>query len=108
MLRFFGGPKAPACTASKGGALRLTKAPAVAWAPAGVRVNAVAPGWIRTALASELQEGDASAHRITDRTPMGCWGEPADVAGAVSFRCGSDARFITGAVLPVGGGYLAV
>ncbi len=72
-----------------------------------MRVNAVAPGWIRTALTSELQEDDVSARRIIDRTPMGRWGEPADVAGAVAFLCGPDARFITGVVLPVDGGYLA-
>ncbi|MFG3254741.1 SDR family NAD(P)-dependent oxidoreductase [Streptomyces sp. NPDC048172] len=109
MLSFFGGPKVPAYTASKGGVMQLTKALAVAWAPEGIRVNAVAPGWIRTALTSELHEdadGEA-ARRIIERTPMGRWGEPADVAGAVDFLCGGDARFVTGAVLPVDGGYLA-
>jgi NAD(P)-dependent dehydrogenase (short-subunit alcohol dehydrogenase family) len=107
MLSFFGGPLVPAYTASKGGIAQLTKALAVAWAPEGVRVNAVAPGWIRTALTAELRQDGESAARIVQRTPMGRWGEPADVAGAVAFLCGPDARFITGAVLPVDGGYLA-
>jgi len=79
----------------------------VAWAPDGVRVNAVAPGWIRTALTAGLRDDEAAEQRILDRTPMGRWGEPADVAGAVEFLAGPDAAFITGAVLPVDGGYLA-
>jgi NAD(P)-dependent dehydrogenase (short-subunit alcohol dehydrogenase family) len=107
MLSFFGGPAVPAYTASKGGVLQLTKALAVAWAPEGIRVNAVAPGWIRTGLTADLQEDAGAARRIIERTPMGRWGEPADVAGAVTFLCGPDARFVTGAVLPVDGGYLA-
>ncbi|MFD3484213.1 SDR family NAD(P)-dependent oxidoreductase [Streptomyces sp. NPDC058665] len=107
MLSFFGGPRVPAYTASKGGITQLTKALAVAWAGDGIRVNAVAPGWIRTALTADLRADDEVARRIIDRTPLGRWGEPADVAGAVTFLCGEDARFVTGAVLPVDGGYLA-
>jgi NAD(P)-dependent dehydrogenase (short-subunit alcohol dehydrogenase family) len=107
MLSFFGGPAVPAYTASKGGVLQLTKALAVAWAPEGIRVNAVAPGWIRTGLTADLQQDPDAARRIIERTPMGRWGEPADVAGAVTFLSGPDARFVTGVVLPVDGGYLA-
>lgn len=107
MLSFFGGPRVPAYTASKGGITQLTKALAVAWAGDGIRVNAVAPGWIRTALTADIRADDAADRRIIERTPMGRWGEPAEVAGAVTFLCGRDARFVTGAVLPVDGGYLA-
>jgi NAD(P)-dependent dehydrogenase (short-subunit alcohol dehydrogenase family) len=107
MLSFLGGPAVPAYTASKGGVVQLTKALAVAWAPEGIRVNAVAPGWIRTDLTADLHEDPEAARRIVERTPMGRWGEPADVAGAVAFLSGPDARFVTGAVLPVDGGYLA-
>ncbi|RBQ16039.1 2-deoxy-D-gluconate 3-dehydrogenase [Spongiactinospora rosea] len=107
MLSFLGGPLVPAYTASKGGVLQLTKALAVAWAAEGIRVNAVAPGWIRTALTADLHQNPETERRIVERTPMRRWGEPSDVAGAVAFLCGPDARFITGVVLPVDGGYLA-
>jgi NAD(P)-dependent dehydrogenase (short-subunit alcohol dehydrogenase family) len=107
MLSYFGGPLVPAYTASKGAVVQLTKSLAVAWAADGVRVNAVAPGWIRTALTAGIREDEVAEQRILDRTPMGRWGEPADVAGAVAFLAGPDAAFITGAVLPVDGGYLA-
>jgi NAD(P)-dependent dehydrogenase (short-subunit alcohol dehydrogenase family) len=107
MLSFFGGPLVPAYTASKGGILQLTKSLAVAWAAEGIRVNAVAPGWIKTNLTADLRQDAAQSHRILDRTPMGRWGEPADVAGAVAFLSGPDAQFVTGVVLPVDGGYLA-
>ena len=107
MLSFFGGPTVPAYTASKGGVAQLTKALAVAWASDGIRVNAVAPGWIRTGLTAALHQDPAAARRVVERTPMGRWGEPADVAGAVTFLSGPDAQFITGVVLPVDGGYLA-
>jgi len=107
MLSFFGGPLVPAYTASKGGVAQLTKALAVAWAPSGIRVNAVAPGWIRTDLTRGVRENADTERKILERTPMGRWGDPADVAGAVTFLAGPDAAFITGAVLPVDGGYLA-
>ncbi|GAA3485503.1 SDR family oxidoreductase [Streptomyces yanii] len=107
MLSFFGGGRVPAYSASKGGVLQLTKSLAVAWADDGIRVNAVAPGWIRTGLTRELHENAESNRRIIDRTPMGRWGTPADIVGAVSFLAGPDAAFITGAVLAVDGGYLA-
>jgi len=107
MLSYFGGPLVPAYAASKGAIVQLTKSLAVAWAADGIRVNAVAPGWIRTALTAGIRDDEAAEQRILDRTPMGRWGEPADVAGAVAFLAGPDAAFITGAVLPVDGGYLA-
>lgn len=107
MLSFFGGPKVPAYSSSKGGVMQLTKALAVAWADDGIRVNAVAPGWIRTGLTSELQESADASRRILSRTPLKRWGRPDEVAGAVSFLAGPDAGFITGAVLAVDGGYLA-
>ncbi len=107
MLSFFGGPKVPAYSSSKGGVMQLTKSLAIAWAEQGIRVNAVAPGWIRTGLTQELHDNSDSSRRIIDRTPMRRWGTPADVAGAVSFLAGPDASFITGAVLTVDGGYLA-
>lgn len=107
MLSFFGGPHVPGYSASKGGVAQLTKALAVAWAPSGIRVNAVAPGWIRTDLTRGVREDPDTERKILERTPMARWGDPAEVAGAVAFLAGPDAGFITGAVLPVDGGYLA-
>lgn len=108
MLSFFGGPAVPAYSASKGGVMQLTKSLAVAWAKDGVRVNAVAPGWIATPLTQALQEDAARSQVILDRTPMARWGTPADVAKAVLFLASDQAAFITGAILPVDGGYAAM
>lgn len=108
MLSFFGGPAVPAYSASKGGVMQLTKSLAIAWAKDGIRVNAVAPGWIATPLTQALQEDAARSQGILDRTPMGRWGTPADVAKAVLFLASDQADFITGAILPVDGGYAAM
>ncbi|MCZ8107271.1 MAG: SDR family oxidoreductase [Burkholderiales bacterium] len=105
MYSFFGAPHAPAYAASKGGVAQLTKSLAVAWAPEGVRVNAVAPGWIETPLTRPAVDDPARSAAIVGRTPMGRWGAPADVAGAVLFLLSDAARFVTGTVLPVDGGY---
>ena len=108
MLSFFGGPMVPAYTASKGGVAQLTKALAVAWAKEGIRVNAVAPGWIATELTRGLAEDEARSAAILARTPMGRWGEPVDIGGAVVFLCSEAARFVTGTILPIDGGYAAM
>jgi NAD(P)-dependent dehydrogenase (short-subunit alcohol dehydrogenase family) len=105
MLTFFGGPRVPAYSASKGGIAQLTRSLAVAWAPEGIRVNAVAPGWIRTPMTQALREDPARSAGLLARTPMGRWGEPEDVAGPVIFLCSAAAAFVTGVVLPVDGGY---
>src|SRR6202167_4568855 len=108
MLSYFGGPAVPAYTASKGGVAQLTKALAVAWAAEGIRVNAIAPGWIATELTRGLVEDEGRSAAILQRTPMQRWGETADVAGVAVFLCSEAARFITGAILAVDGGYAAV
>ncbi|BCX51753.1 MULTISPECIES: SDR family NAD(P)-dependent oxidoreductase [Comamonas] len=106
MLSFFGGGLVPAYSASKGGVAQLTKSLAIAWASDGVRVNAVAPGWIATPLTKGLQEDPQRSASLLQRTPLGRWGEPNDITGPVMFLCSSAASFVTGAVLPVDGGYL--
>jgi NAD(P)-dependent dehydrogenase (short-subunit alcohol dehydrogenase family) len=103
---FFGGGLVPAYTASKGGVAQLTKALAVAWAP-NIRVNAIAPGWIETELTKAAQADKARSEAIVARTPVGRWGRPDDIGGAVVFLCSQAAGFITGTVLPVDGGYTA-
>jgi NAD(P)-dependent dehydrogenase (short-subunit alcohol dehydrogenase family) len=108
MLSFFGGPMVPAYTASKGGVAQLTKALAAAWAKDGIRVNAVAPGWIATELTRGLAEDEARSAAILARTPMGRWGAPVDIGGVVVFLCSDAARFVTGSILPVDGGYAAM
>ena len=106
MLSFFGGGLVPAYSASKGGVAQLTKSLALAYAQDGIRVNAVAPGWIATPLTQALQDDEGRSQAILERTPLGRWGEPEDVAQAVVFLCSPAAAFITGTIVPVDGGYL--
>jgi len=106
MLSFFGGGLVPGYSASKGGVAQLTKSLAIAYAPDGIRVNAVAPGWIATPLTQALQDDPARSAPILARTPLGRWGTPEDIAGPVLFLASAAARFVTGVVLPVDGGYL--
>ena len=103
-----GAPHAPAYSASKGAVVQLTKSLAAAWAVDGVRVNAVAPGWIKTAFTQAVAASEDRSQAIVDRTPLGRWGAPDDVAGPVLFLASEEARFVTGAVIPVDGGYSVV
>jgi NAD(P)-dependent dehydrogenase (short-subunit alcohol dehydrogenase family) len=106
MLTFFGGGLVPAYSASKGGIGQLTKSLAIAYAVDGIRVNAVAPGWIATPLTAALQADPARSGTIVARTPLARWGTPEDVADPVVFLASEAARFVTGVILPVDGGYL--
>jgi NAD(P)-dependent dehydrogenase (short-subunit alcohol dehydrogenase family) len=106
MLTFFGGGLVPGYSASKGGIGQLTKSLAIAYAVDGIRVNAVAPGWIATPLTEALQNDPARSDPIVARTPLKRWGTPQDVADPVAFLASDAARFITGVILPVDGGYL--
>lgn len=105
MWSYFGSQNNPAYTASKAGVLGLTRSYAAALAEQGVRVNAVAPGWIRTRLSAGALENAERSAAIMARLPMKRWGEPEDIARAVKFLCSPDASYITGVILPVDGGY---
>jgi len=106
MLSFFGGGLVPGYSASKGGVAQLTKSLAIAYAADGIRVNAVAPGWIATLLTQALQDDPVRAGPILARTPLGRWGKPEDIGNVVAFLCSPAASFMTGAIVPVDGGYL--
>lgn len=105
MLSFFGSGYVPGYSASKGGIVQLTKSLAIAWAKDNIRVNALAPGWIETPLTQALRNSPERSQEILNRTPLGRWGKPEDLAGAAVFLCSPTAAFITGVTLPVDGGY---
>jgi len=106
VLSFFGGGLVPGYSASKGGVAQLTKSLAIAYAADGIRVNAIAPGWVTTPLTQALRNDVPRSAAILARTPLARWAQPEDIAGAVVFLCSPAARFITGAILPVDGGYM--
>ena len=105
MLSFFGGGLVPGYAASKGGIAQLTKSLAIAYAGDRIRVNAIAPGWIATPLTTALQNDQGRSKPILDRTPLGRWGQPADLLGGVLYLCSPTASFVTGTVLVIDGGY---
>ncbi|WP_315638308.1 MULTISPECIES: SDR family oxidoreductase [Microbacterium] len=107
LLSFQGGLRVAAYAASKGAVAQLTKALCNEWAPRGVNVNAVAPGYIGTDMNRALISDDARNLQILERIPAGRWGTPEDIAGAVVFLASDAAAFIHGTVLPVDGGWLA-
>ncbi|MBO6674148.1 MAG: SDR family oxidoreductase [Rhizobiales bacterium] len=108
MLTYFGGPLVPAYSASKGGVGQLTKALAGKWAGDGVRVNAVAPGWIDTEMTQALQADPSRNGPLMNRTPMNRWGQTNEVGALVAWLLSDQASFITGSVYPVDGGYSAM
>jgi 2-deoxy-D-gluconate 3-dehydrogenase len=108
MLSFSGGLEVSPYAASKGGVAQLTKALANEWAPHGVNVNGIAPGYFRTELTAAIWRDDPDRNaEILGRLPAGRWGEPADLAGATVFLASPASDYVHGVVLPVDGGWLS-
>ncbi|MGV3550951.1 SDR family NAD(P)-dependent oxidoreductase [Rhizobium sp.] len=105
MWSFFGSMKSPGYAASKGGIVALTRSMAVAWGGEGIRVNAVAPGWVMTRMALGAKNDPTRGPAITARIPLGRWAEPSDIANVIAFLVSSEAAYVHGVVLPVDGGY---
>ncbi|MER5374239.1 2-dehydro-3-deoxy-D-gluconate 5-dehydrogenase KduD [Streptomyces sp. NPDC002553] len=106
LLSFQGGITVPGYTAAKHGVAGLTKALANEWAPHGVNVNAIAPGYIATDNTRALQDDPARSKAILDRIPAARWGNADDLAGATVFLASDAADYVHGAVIPVDGGWL--
>lgn len=104
---FVAAGNAAAYAASKGAIMQLTKALAVEWGDDGIRVNAIAPGFVESSLVPDAEKTPAREAAIMARTPMKRIGGPEELGGAAVFLASDEARFITGIVLPVDGGYLA-
>ncbi len=107
MLSFQGGIRVPSYTASKSGVAGLTKLLANEWAPKGINVNAIAPGYIATNNTAALQADESRNRQIMERIPEGRWGDPADIGGAAVFLSSSAADYVQGHTLAVDGGWLA-
>jgi 2-deoxy-D-gluconate 3-dehydrogenase len=106
LLSFQGGIRVPAYAASKGGVAQLTKALANEWAPKGIQVNAIAPGYFATTNTEALQADETRNRQILERIPAGRWGHPSDLAGAALFLSSSASDYVTGTVLTVDGGWM--
>ena len=106
MLSYFGGFTVPAYAASKGGVAQLTKALSNEWASKGICVNAIAPGYMATAMNTKLIEDKGRNAEILSRIPMKRWGNEQDVKGVVVFLASAASDYVSGAVIPVDGGYL--
>jgi NAD(P)-dependent dehydrogenase (short-subunit alcohol dehydrogenase family) len=108
MWSIFGSPLTPAYAASKGAVVQLTKSLAVAWGPDGVRVNAVAPGWVDTRISINAKNNEARAQTINERLPLKRWATAEEVSRVVAFLLSEEAVYVTGAIYVVDGGYSVV
>jgi len=105
MAAVFGIPQVAAYSAAKSACAGLVRALATEFSPHGVRVNAIAPGWIDSAMLRGAFAGDpARAQRVLSRTPLQRLGDPTDIGNAAVYLCSPAASFVTGVMLPVDGG----
>ena len=106
LLSFQGGIRVPAYASSKGGVAQLTKALANEWAPRGIQVNAIAPGYFATSNTEALQADETRNRQILERIPAARWGQPEDLAGAALYLSAPASDYVTGTVLTVDGGWM--
>ncbi len=107
MYSFFGAPQVPAYAAAKTAIVSLTKSLAISFASDGIRVNAIAPGWIKTEISRGGRENPEFNAKVVARIPGGEWAEPSDLAGTAIFLASPAARLVNGVTIPVDGGYSA-
>ena len=108
LMAVFGGKTVPSYAASKGGLTQLTKAMCNDFGQYGINVNAIGPGWVKTELTQALQKNEERYNEITARIPLGRWADPQDLAGIAVFLASAASDYITGQVIFVDGGYLAM
>lgn len=106
VLSFIGGFNSSAYAASKGAIAQLTKSLSNEWAASNIQVNAICPGYMETTMNTDLLQNQVRMPQINARIPAGRWGKPADLAGAAVFFASSASDYVSGAILPVDGGYL--
>jgi len=107
LIAYIGGKNVPAYAASKAGIKQLTMSMANAWAPYGIRVNAIAPGWFVTDLTEAVQKDKGRNAEILSRIPMGRWGNPDELGGAALYLVSDASSYVTGQTFVVDGGWLA-
>lgn len=107
LTSYVGIPTAVPYGASKSGLLGITHALAAEWAPHGIRVNAIAPGYFRTAMTEVFYENSEWQSRMLEKIPQRRFGKESDIGGVAVFLCSDAAAYITGHCIPVDGGYLA-
>ena len=108
LIAVFGGISVPAYAATKGGITQLTKSMSNDLAPHGIRVNAIGPGWVKTEMTAALQTNTERFEAISSRIPLGRWAEPEDLAGLAVFLASDASAYITGQVIFIDGGYMAM
>jgi NAD(P)-dependent dehydrogenase (short-subunit alcohol dehydrogenase family) len=108
VMSYFGGPAQPAYSASKGAVRNLIMSLGAAYAVDGIRVNGVAPGWVITNLSQGARDNPERFAQINQRIPMTRWADTAEIADPILFLCSDAARYMTGTLLAVDGGYMSV
>ena len=108
LIAVFGGISVPAYAATKGGITQLTRSMSNDLAPHGIRVNAIGPGWVKTDMTAALQANTGRFEAISSRIPLGRWAEPEDLAGLAVFLASDASAYITGQVIFIDGGYMAM